>query len=162
MPTKPTPFLHPNRLREPELLATRHSRVIFCVGGDRFAIDFTSTVTELKPQPADVIPIKRNASAKRRPLGSDRQNRTSSLTGEPLTRSGPVHSFGHPNDFLSPRPLTDEGQQTARRSAEEAQRPGDHARTSHLQSMFDTGRIRSMGPVSLLKAKISGCDLGVN
>jgi hypothetical protein len=38
--------------------------VIFCVGGDRFAIDFTSTVTELKPQPADVIPIKRNARRK--------------------------------------------------------------------------------------------------
>ena len=51
---------------------------------------------------------------------------------------------------------------TARRSAEEAQRPGDHARTSHLQSMFDTGRIRSMGPVSLLKVKISGRDVGVN
>jgi hypothetical protein len=64
MPTKPTPFLHPNPLHEPELLATSHSRVIFCVGGDRFAIDFTGTVTELKPQPADVIPIKRNARRK--------------------------------------------------------------------------------------------------
>ena len=38
-------------------------------------------------------------------------------------------------------------------SAEEAHPPGDHARTSHLQSMSDTGRIRSMGPVSLLRVK---------
>src|SRR5437773_11711796 len=38
-------------------------------------------------------------------------------------------------------------------SAEEAQPPGHHARTSHLQSMCDAGPIRSMGPVSLLKVK---------
>jgi hypothetical protein len=66
MPTKPTLFLHPNPLHEPEPLATQHSRVIFCVGSDRFAIDITSTVTELKPQPAEVIPIGKKTSAKRR------------------------------------------------------------------------------------------------
>src|SRR5216117_3468037 len=38
-------------------------------------------------------------------------------------------------------------------SAEEAQPPGHHARTSHLQSMCAAGPIRSMGPVSLLKVK---------
>src|SRR5439155_4299565 len=38
-------------------------------------------------------------------------------------------------------------------SAEEARPTGDHARTSHLQSMSDAGRIRNMGPVSLLRAK---------
>ena len=38
-------------------------------------------------------------------------------------------------------------------SAEEAQPPSHHARTSHLQSMCDAGPIRSMGPVSLLKVK---------
>jgi hypothetical protein len=69
MPTKPTPFLHPNPLQEPELLATAHSRVIFCVGSDRFAVDITSTVTELKPQPAEVIPIGKKSSAKRRRVG---------------------------------------------------------------------------------------------
>jgi hypothetical protein len=64
---------------EPEPLSTRHSRVIFCVGGDRFAIDFTSTITELKPRPAEVIPIGRKRSAKRRRVSPDRHDRTSSL-----------------------------------------------------------------------------------
>ncbi len=58
MPTKPTFFLHSNR-QEPEPLATTHARVIFCIGDDRFAIDFTSTVTELKPRLAEVIPIQK-------------------------------------------------------------------------------------------------------
>ena len=69
MPTKPTPFLHPNP-HELEPLDTVHSRVIFCVGADRFAIDFIGTVTELKPRPAEVIPIRKKSSAKRRRVGS--------------------------------------------------------------------------------------------
>jgi hypothetical protein len=72
MPTKPTRFLQPHPLREPEPLSTRHSRVIFCIGGDRFAIDFTSTVTELNRRPAEVIPIQKKRLAKRRQVGSDR------------------------------------------------------------------------------------------
>ena len=68
MPTKRTLFLQPNPLHDPEPLATTHSRVIFCVGDDRFAIDFTSTVTELKPRPAEVIAIQKKRSAKRRQL----------------------------------------------------------------------------------------------
>ena len=79
MPTKPTPFPHRKPLHEPEPLATRHSRVIFCIGGDRFAIDFTATVTELNPQPAEVIPIEKNRAAKRRRVTSDRHERPSSL-----------------------------------------------------------------------------------
>jgi hypothetical protein len=47
MPTKRTLFLHPNPLHDPESLATAHSLVIFCVGDDRFAIDFTSTAERL-------------------------------------------------------------------------------------------------------------------
>jgi hypothetical protein len=39
--------------------------VIFCIGGDRFAIDFTSTVTELNRWPAEVIPIQKKRLAKR-------------------------------------------------------------------------------------------------
>jgi hypothetical protein len=39
--------------------------VIFCIGGDRFAIDFTSTVTELNQQPAEVIPIQKKRLTKR-------------------------------------------------------------------------------------------------
>jgi len=39
---------------------------------DRFAIDFTGTVTELNPQPAEVIPIQKRRRAKRRSLASDR------------------------------------------------------------------------------------------
>jgi hypothetical protein len=74
MLTKPTLLLHPNPLHEPEPLSTRHSRVIFCVGGDRFAIDFTSTVTELNPRPAEVIPIQKKRLAKRRLVGSDRHD----------------------------------------------------------------------------------------
>jgi hypothetical protein len=69
MPTKPTPFHHPNP-HEREPLDTVHSRVIFCVGADRFAIDFIGTVTELKPRPAEVIPICKKSSAKRRRVGS--------------------------------------------------------------------------------------------
>ena len=66
MPDKPTLPLHPNPVHEPEPLATQHSRVIFCVGDDRFAVDLNATVTQLKPRPAEVIPIKENRSAKRR------------------------------------------------------------------------------------------------
>ena len=64
MPTKPTPFPHPNPRHEPEPLDTVHSRVIVCVGADRFAIEFTGTVTELKPRPAEVIPIRKKARRK--------------------------------------------------------------------------------------------------
>src|SRR5437660_2457610 len=58
-----------------------------------------------------------------------------------------------PNDVLSPRRLTDDGQQTARHAwLRKLSRPAI-TRTSHLQSMSDTGRIRSMGQVSLLRVK---------
>jgi hypothetical protein len=79
MPGKPTLLLHPDPVHEPEPLATEHSRVIFCVGDDRFAVDFSATVTQLKPRPAELIPIEENRSAKRRRVDSDRRDRTSSL-----------------------------------------------------------------------------------
>jgi hypothetical protein len=68
MPTKRTLFLQPNPLHDPEPLATTHSRVIYCVGDEGFAIDFTSTVTELNARPAEVIAIQKKRLAKRRPL----------------------------------------------------------------------------------------------
>lgn len=71
MPTKPTLFLQPNPLPEPEPLSTRHSRVFFCIGVDRFAIDFTSTVTELNPQPTEVILIHKKRVAHMKALKSE-------------------------------------------------------------------------------------------
>ena len=65
MPSQPTPIPHPHPPREPEPVATEHSRVICCIGGDRFVFDFTATVTELRRQPAEVISIER----KRKPGG---------------------------------------------------------------------------------------------
>src|SRR5579872_359658 len=73
MPTKLTLILLPSPLHPPEPVGTMQSRVIFCVGGDRFAIDFTSTVTELSPQPAEVIPIQKRRRAKRRSRASGRR-----------------------------------------------------------------------------------------
>jgi hypothetical protein len=82
-----------------------------CVDGERFAMDFTSTVTELKPQPAQVLPMKRKTRRKEDHFAPDRTPVELLLSGVgPLTRSDQVHSFGHPNDTLSPpavnRPLT--------------------------------------------------------
>ena len=65
MPTKLTPFPHPPQCPEPEPVATEHSRVIFRIGSERHIFDFTSTVTALRPQPAQVISIEE----KRKPKG---------------------------------------------------------------------------------------------
>jgi hypothetical protein len=39
-------------------VATEHSRVIFRIGRERHIFDFTSTVTKLRPQSAEVISIE--------------------------------------------------------------------------------------------------------
>jgi hypothetical protein len=65
MATKLTPFPHPRQCQEPEPVATEHSRVIFRIGSERHLFDFTSTVTALRPQPAEVISIEE----KRTPRG---------------------------------------------------------------------------------------------
>jgi len=62
---KLTRFPHPQQCQEPEPLATEHSRVIFRIGSERHVFDFTSTVTALRPQPAQVISIEE----KRKPRG---------------------------------------------------------------------------------------------
>ena len=64
MPSRPTPFPHTHQRHEPEPLATEHSRVIVCIGADRFAVDFTSTLTDLRPRPAEVISIEEKRKTK--------------------------------------------------------------------------------------------------
>jgi len=62
---KLTRFPHPQQCQEPEPLSTEHSRVIFRIGSERHVFDFTSTVTALRPQPAQVI----STEEKRKPRG---------------------------------------------------------------------------------------------
>ena len=47
-------------------MATQHSRVIFRIGSERHVFDFTSTVTALRPQPAEVISIEEKRKARGR------------------------------------------------------------------------------------------------
>src|SRR5229473_8448106 len=58
VPMKLTPFPPPPRCPEPEPVATEHSRVIFRIGRECHVFDFTSTVTALRPQPAELISIE--------------------------------------------------------------------------------------------------------
>jgi len=45
--------------------ATQGSRVIFGIGGQRFALDFYRKITEINPEPAPVVAIKRRKGRKR-------------------------------------------------------------------------------------------------
>ena len=65
MPSKPTPFPDPQPPHKPGPVVTDHSRWIFRIGRERYVFDFTSTVTALRPQPAEVISIEE----KRTPRG---------------------------------------------------------------------------------------------
>ena len=58
MPTKLIRFPHPPQCPEPEWVAKEHSRVIFRIGSECHVFDFTSTVTALRPQPAEVTSIE--------------------------------------------------------------------------------------------------------
>jgi hypothetical protein len=64
MPTKLTSFPEPRH--EPALVATKHGRVIVSIGRQRFAIEITSTVSELKPQAAKLISIETQRRSKDR------------------------------------------------------------------------------------------------
>jgi hypothetical protein len=66
MPTKLTRFPHPQQCQEPEPVATEHSRAIFRIGSERYVFDFASTVTALRPQPAEVISIEEKRKPRRR------------------------------------------------------------------------------------------------
>ena len=72
MPSKPTPFPEPQPPHKPQPAVTDHSRWIFRIGRERYVFDFTSTVTALRPQPAEVISIE----GKRTPRGGKRKPAT--------------------------------------------------------------------------------------
>jgi hypothetical protein len=72
MPSKPTPFPDPQPPHKPEPVVTDHSRWIFRIGRERYAFDFTSTVTPLRPEQAPVISIEE----KRKPRGRKIQTST--------------------------------------------------------------------------------------
>ena len=55
MDKKPVPLARPRTKSEPRI--SQHDRVICTIGSQRFALDFYSTVTELNPAPAAVLPF---------------------------------------------------------------------------------------------------------
>jgi hypothetical protein len=59
MSNKVTPFLRRSRLKAKTPI---NGQIVFEVGPDRFAIDYT--ITKLNQKPAQVIPIQRKAMAK--------------------------------------------------------------------------------------------------
>jgi hypothetical protein len=56
-PPIPFPAKQPDSLPKPGV--EQHSRLILKLGNSRYAFDFHSSVTELKPQPARVLSITR-------------------------------------------------------------------------------------------------------
>jgi hypothetical protein len=55
MDKKPVPLPAPQTESEPRIC--QHDRVICTIGSQRFALDFYSTVTELNPAAAPVLPF---------------------------------------------------------------------------------------------------------
>jgi hypothetical protein len=55
MDKKPVPLPAARTKSEPHI--RQHDRVICTIGSQRFALDFYSTVTELNPAPATVLPF---------------------------------------------------------------------------------------------------------
>jgi hypothetical protein len=72
MPNPPMPFPPSQQPPEPRPVATKHSRMILSIGRERYAFDFTSTVTALRPKAAEVISIeeKRKPGTDDKPLGA--------------------------------------------------------------------------------------------
>ena len=68
MPSKPTPIPHLHQSDEPEPVATQHSRWIFQIGRERYAFDFTSTATRLRPEQAQVISIEEKRNPRTRKI----------------------------------------------------------------------------------------------
>ena len=65
MAKKPLVFPKPKPEDPPVPGATQGSRVIFGIGNQRFALDFYRKVTQLNPEPASVVPMKRPTVKKR-------------------------------------------------------------------------------------------------
>ena len=55
MAKKPLPFPERRSAAEPEPLSRSGSRLIFTIADRRFAFEFCSRVTELKPTPARIL-----------------------------------------------------------------------------------------------------------
>jgi len=60
MSNKVTPFRRPSPLKAE---TATDGRIVFEIGADRFAVDYS--ITELNQKTAQVIPIQRNAVAKK-------------------------------------------------------------------------------------------------
>src|SRR5512132_4183389 len=58
MAKKPLPFPERRSAVEPEPLSRSGSRLIFTIADRRFAFEFSSQVTELKPTPARILLLK--------------------------------------------------------------------------------------------------------
>jgi hypothetical protein len=57
-PVKPAPDRAP-------LSSEQHSRMIVSIGGERFAVDFSGVLSELKPGCAELVPIDQNLKEKK-------------------------------------------------------------------------------------------------
>jgi len=60
MAKKPLPFPERRSAAEPEPLSRSGSRLIFTIADRRFAFEFSSRVTELKPTPARILVLPRH------------------------------------------------------------------------------------------------------
>jgi hypothetical protein len=63
MTDKIVPF--PAPAAEPEPSAKRQSRTIFYMGSHRFAVDTSTQITRLNPEPAPVLPLKKPEQPRR-------------------------------------------------------------------------------------------------
>ncbi len=65
MTEKVVPFPVLTRSPLPDATSKRHDRMILRIGRQRLAFDFYSTVTELNPEPALVVPFAKGSARKR-------------------------------------------------------------------------------------------------
>lgn len=57
MPKKVVSLAVPETPEKP--VTENRSRMVFSIGAQRYAFDFHTTVTELKREPAEIIPLRR-------------------------------------------------------------------------------------------------------
>ena len=76
MPKKVTPIPQPDDPDQGRAMAERHTRVICNIGGQRYALDFWSRATEIRPLDAAVLPFPPHTSKKAaRPVPRGRKRR---------------------------------------------------------------------------------------
>jgi len=64
MSRTPIQFPAPKSPEPPVPGATQGPRIIFGIGGQRFAVDFYRKITELNPEPAHVLSMERTKTPK--------------------------------------------------------------------------------------------------